>query len=167
MTNPNIERAARIIAAAIVHGTSTDPALDAARALDDEQLLAPAADPFAAPGRNRPAPSPAAIAALAECRRAKAVADDARPLVANMPGDAVIDAAGGEVTFVVHPQSLADWRQWMHALNVGDARAESTGAVMVVRCTYLGIRARLVGIGVPAMYGELHVRADRRTAVRP
>ncbi|MEW1866993.1 hypothetical protein AB0420_02145 [Streptomyces caelestis] len=165
MSTSHIERAARIIAATIVHGTGGDPALDAAQALADERLLAPA-DPFQAPGRNRPAPSPAALAALADCRRAKAVADDARPLVAGMPGDAVVDAAGGEVSFVVHPSTLADWKQWMHALGVGDARGESTGAVMVVRCTYLGIRARLVGIGVPALYSGVHARTGRRTAAR-
>lgn len=161
----SIERAARIIAAAIVHGTGPDPALDAARALDDARLLTPVADPFDAPGRNRP--SPAAVAALADCRRAKKVADDARPLVKGMPGDGHVDAAGGEVTFVVHPRSVAEWRQWLHTLGAGDARGDSTGASMVVRCTYLGIRARLVGVGVPALYGELHARTGRRTAARP
>lgn len=166
MTNPSIERAARVIAAAIVHGTGGDPALDAAQALADERLLAPPADPFETPGRNRPAPSPKALAVLADCRRAKAVADDARSLVADMPGAPTVDAAGGEVQFIVHPRSLADWRQWMHALGVGDARATSTGASMTVRCTYLGIRAQLVGVGVPAMYGEVHAARGRRTAVR-
>lgn len=158
------QRAARVIAAAIVHGTGADPALDAARALADARLLAPV-DPFDTPGRNRP--SPAAMAALADCRRAKKVADDARPLVEELPGDGHVDAAGGEVTFVVHPQSVAEWRKWLHALGVGDARGDSTGASMVVRCTYLGIRARLVGVGVPALYGDLHARTGRRTAARP
>ncbi|MFI9600375.1 hypothetical protein ACIHCX_10920 [Streptomyces sp. NPDC052043] len=166
MTNPNIERAARVVAAAIVHGTSGDPALDVAQALDDARLLVPA-DPFAAPGRSRHTASPAALAALAECRRAKQVADTARAQTDGMPGRPNVSAAGGEVQFVVHPTSLADWRQWMHALGVGDARGTSTGVSMIVRCTVGGVRARLVGVGVPAMYGELHGRLDRRAGVRP
>ena len=165
MTHPTVERAARIIAAAIVHGTSADPALDAAQALDDLRMLVPLADPFATPGRNRPAPSPAAVAALADCRRAKQVADTARTEVAAMPGKPDVSAAGGEVQIVVHPRSLADWKQWMHALGVGDARGDSTGVAMTVRCTYGGVRARLVGVGVPGLYGEMHDRLGYRTAV--
>jgi hypothetical protein len=163
MTNSRIERAARVIAQAIVHGTTTDPAYEAARLLEEQGLLAATpADPFEAPGRNRP--SPAAVAALADCRRAKSIADDAKTLVADMPGAPAVEAAGGEVQFVVHPRTLADWKQWLHALNAGDARGDSTGGAMVVRCTYLGVRARLVGYGVPAMYSALN--AARRSAVR-
>jgi hypothetical protein len=55
----------------------------------------------------------------------------------------------------------------MHALGVGDARADSTGVSMTVRCTYGGVRARLVGVGVPALYGERLDYVGRRTAVRP
>lgn len=167
MTNPSTERAARIIAAAIVHGTTSDPALEAAQQLDDLGLLAPSADPFSTPGRNRPAPSPAAVAALDTCRKAKQIADTARAQSDGMPGEPDVSAAGGEVQIVVHPKSVTEWRQWMHALGVGDARGDSTGVSMVVRCTYGGVRARLVGVGVPAMYGEVHARLDRRTAVRP
>lgn len=166
--NPNLAGAARVIAAAIVHGTSSDVALEVAAALDDARLLVRPADPFAEPGHRRPAPSPRALAALADCRRAKNVADDARPLLADLPGDPSVDAAGGEVTFVVHPTSLADWRRWLHMLGVGDARGDSTGASMVVRCEYLGVRARLVGVGVPALYGERPpLRSPKPTAVRP
>ncbi|MCX4615749.1 hypothetical protein [Streptomyces mirabilis] len=125
------------------------------------------ADPFAAPGRNRPAPSPAAVAVLAECRKAKEAADTARAQSDGMPGTPDVSAAGGEVSIVVRPQSLTDWKQWMHALGVGDARGVSTGTSMIVRCTFGGVRARLVGVGVPALYGERHGRLDRRTAVRP
>lgn len=169
MTNEQIERAARIIAAEFVHGTTTDPAYEAARQLKEQGLLAPApADPFEAPGRNRPVPSPSAVAALADCRRAKKIADDAQPLVANLPGAPEVEAAGGEVKFVVHPRSLADWKQWLHALGAGEARGRSTGAAMVVHCTYLGVRARLVGYGVPAMYSEHNAALrGRRMAVRP
>ncbi|MFF7171137.1 hypothetical protein [Streptomyces pseudovenezuelae] len=123
--------------------------------------------PFTAPGRNRPAPSPAALAMLATCRKAKQVADTARAQSDGMPGKPDVSAAGGEVSIVVHPKSLADWKQWMHALGIGDARGDSTGVSMIVRCTYGGVRARLVGVGVPALYGEMHDRTDRRTAVRP
>jgi hypothetical protein len=164
--NPNITRAARIIAAAIVHGVSDDPALDAAHALDDVQLLASPADPFLLPGRHRPAPSPAAVAMLDRCRKAKGAAYTASVETAGMPGSPEVTAAGGEVQIVVHPRSLADWRAWMHRLDVGDARGDSTGVAMTVRCTYGGVRARLVGVGVPAMYGELHAVRDGRTAVR-
>lgn len=167
MTNTTVERAARAIAAAIVHGTTADPALEAARALDDLRLLAPSTDPFSTSGRNGPTPSPAAAAALDQCRRARQAADTARAQTDGMPGEPDVSAAGGEVTFVVHPRSLTDWKQWMHALGIGDARGDSTGASMVVRCTYGGVRARLIGVGVPAMYGELHGRLDRRTAARP
>src|SRR5690606_35017936 len=100
MTTTPIQRAARIIATAIVHGTSSDPALEAAHALAAARLLPAPADPFAAPGRHRPAPSPAAIATLADCRRAKRIADDARDVIEGMPGDPAVDAAAGEVMFV-------------------------------------------------------------------
>ncbi|MGW2742328.1 hypothetical protein [Streptomyces sp. NPDC001450] len=165
--NPHVESAARVIAAAIVHGTSPDVALEVAQALDDARLLVRSADPFAEPGRNRPERSPAAVAALGQCRRAKEAADTARAQTEGMPGEPDVSAAGGEVSIVVHPQSLADWKQWMHALGVGDARGDSTGVSMIVRCTYAGVRARLVGVGVPALYGDMHDRLDRRTAVRP
>ncbi|MCX4705693.1 hypothetical protein [Streptomyces sp. NBC_01373] len=151
--NPNIERAARTVAAAIVHGTSSDVALEVAQALDDAGLLVrPEADPFTVPGRNRTVPSPAAVAALADCRRAKYVADGAVAEVADMPGAPDVWAAGGEVRIVVHPRSLAEWKRWTYELGVGDARGDSTGAALVVRCTYGGVRARLIGYGVPAMY---------------
>jgi hypothetical protein len=165
--NPNIARAARTIAAAVVHGTSGDPALEAAQALDELGLLMQSTDPFSVPGRNRPAPSPAAVAALDQCRKAKRVADVARDEVAELPGEPDVSAAQGEVTFVVHPRSLADWKQWMHTLGVSDVRAASTGVSMVVRCRYGGVRARLVGVGVPALYGEQLADLGRRTAVRP
>ena len=115
---------------------------------------------------DRSAPSPAAVALLAQCRAARQVADTVRAQSDGMPGRPDVSAAGGEVTFVVHPRSLADWRQWTHALGVGNARATSTGVSMVVRCTYGGVRARLVGVGVPAMYGQMHAETGR-TAVRP
>lgn len=164
MTNPNVLRAARTIAAAVVHGTTDDPALEAAQQLAELGLLTPSADPFATPGRNRPEPSPAAVAALAKCAAAKRVADTTRAQVDGMPGEPDVSASAGEVRIVVHPKSLTEWKQWMHALGVGDARGDSTGTSMIVRLTYGGVRARLVGYGVPAMYGDMH---DRRTAVRP
>lgn len=154
MTATRTERAARIIAGALVHGTSTDPALDAARALDDANLLAPV-DAFPVPGRTRPAPSPAAVAMLAECRKAQDVAHMASVETAGMPGDPSVTALRGEVTIVVHPRTLADWTAWMHTLNTVDSRGDSTGTTMVVRCTYGGVRTRLVGVGVPAMYSAL------------
>ncbi|MDV6290278.1 hypothetical protein R2F25_30165 [Streptomyces sp. UP1A-1] len=89
----NIERAARIIAQAIVHGTTTDPAYEAARLLDREGLLAAPADPFAKPGRNRPAPSPAAVAVARQCRLAKEAADKARAVAEGMPGEPDVSAA--------------------------------------------------------------------------
>ena len=167
MTNPNILRAARTIAAAVVHGMTDDPALEAAQQLAELGLLTPSTDPFATPGRNRPEASPAAVATLAKCAAAKRVADTTRAQVDGMPGEPDVSASGGEVRIVVHPKSLADWKQWMHALGVGDARADSTGVSMIVRCTYGGVRARLVGVGVPALYGERLDYLDRRTAVRP
>ncbi|BDH04857.1 hypothetical protein [Streptomyces seoulensis] len=146
------EHAARIIAGAFVHGTSTDPALDAARALDDARLLAP--DEL--PGRlSRPTPSPAAVKLLAECRQAQAAARTASVETAGMPGEPTVTALRGEVTIVVHPRTLADWKAWMHTLNTGDSRGDSTGTAMVVRCTYGGVRTRLVGVGVPALYGQI------------
>jgi hypothetical protein len=161
MTNPNIERTARVVAAAIVHGTSDDVALDVAQALDDARLIV---RPTAKSGRS--VPSPAALAALAECRKAKQVADTARAQVEGMPGKPDVSAAAGEVTFVVHPHSLADWKQWTHALGAGDVHGTSTGVSMVVRCTYGGVRARLVGVGVPGMLTDLHAYLDHRTGVR-
>lgn len=162
----NIERAARIIAEAVVHGTTTDLAYEAARLLDREGLLVtPPADPFEAPGRHRSVPSPAAVRVARECRLAREAADTVRAVAEDMPGEREVSAAGGEVRLVVHPRSLADWRQWLFALGAGEARGTSTGAAMVVRCRFGGVRMRLVGYGVPAMYGEMHA-AQRRTAVR-
>jgi hypothetical protein len=120
------------------------------------------ADPFSAPGRNRPPLSPAAVALLAECRRAKNAAYQASVETAGMPGAPAVTALRGEVQFVVHPQSLADWARWKHELGVTDVRGDSTGAAMVVRCRYGGVRARLVGVGVPAMYGEALARKGVR-----
>ncbi|MGW1587276.1 hypothetical protein [Streptomyces sp. NPDC002386] len=168
MTNPVTDRAARIIAAEIVHGTSTDPALAAAQQLADLGLLTPAAEVLTYAARKRAERSPAAAAKWAECRRAKDAAYTASVETAGMPGEPEVTAAGGEVQFVVHPHCLADWRQWLHTLGAGDARGDSTGSTMVVRFEYGGVRARLVGVGVPAMYGEMHAARDgRRTAVRP
>lgn len=153
--NPNIEPAARALAAALVHGTSDDVALEMATALDDAGLLVrpAAADPFTAPGRNRPvpAPNPAAIAELDRGRKASVAADAARPEVCDMPGEPDVSAAHGEVRIVIHPRSLADWKRWTLALGVDDAQSKDTGGAMVARCTYRGVRARLVGYGVPAL----------------
>jgi hypothetical protein len=150
-TNPNVIPAAELLAG-MAHRTATDPALAAAAALDDAGLLT-RPDPFALPGKNRPAPSPAAVAALVECRKAKAAADLAEPEVAEMPGEPAVSAAGGEVRFVVRPQSLDDWRRWTQALGVHDAQGRAIGGALVARFTYRGVRARLVGEGVPALIG--------------
>jgi hypothetical protein len=159
MTNPNTERAARVIAAAIVHGTSADVALEVAAALHDARLLVqPAA---------RPAKSPAAVATLDRCRRAKQVADIIGTHTGAMPGEPDVSAAGGEVSIVVHPRSLDDWARWLRSVGAGDARGDSTGVSMIVRATYSGARIRLVGVGVPALYGAQLARPDRKTAVRP
>ncbi|MCT9139034.1 hypothetical protein [Streptomyces violarus] len=127
----------------------------------------PPAAPFAAPGRVRPALSPAAVKLLAECRAAKNAAYTASVETAGLPGTPTVTAVRGEVQLVVHPESLADWRRWLHNLGANDARGESTGASMVVRCSYRGVRARLIGVGVPALYGDMPARTGRRTAVRP
>lgn len=126
------------------------------------QALAPQRDPFTIPGRNRLV-SPSAMAKLAECRQAKNAAYTASVETSGMPGEPHIDAAGGEVQIVVHPRSLSDWKEWMHALDVGDARGQSTGVSMTVRCTYSGVRTRLVGVGVPAMYAALSGRTGARS----
>ncbi|MFD5838180.1 hypothetical protein ACFWHV_32225 [Streptomyces collinus] len=128
----------------------------------------PPAAPFAAPGRVRPALSPAAVKLLAECRAAKDAAYTASVETAGLPGTPTVTAVRGEVQFVVHPESLADWRRWLHDLGAGDVRGESTGASMVVRCSYGGVPARLVGVGVPALYGERPpMRSHKPAGVRP
>jgi hypothetical protein len=120
-------------------------------------------DPFMAPGRNRPAPSPAALALLAQCKRAKAAADAAPRRLADTPVAATATAAGGEVTFVVHPQCLADWVRWTAELGLRDVRRmSSTGSSMVVRFTYAGVPARLVGVGVPALIRAASVAKGAR-----
>ncbi|MEU3447197.1 hypothetical protein AB0H29_08200 [Streptomyces thermolilacinus] len=150
--NPNIERAARVIAATIVHGSSPDIAREIATALDDAGLLdrTAAYDPFAV-GRASAAPSPEALAVAAQCRRAKAAADAARAEVVDLPGVPEVSAAGGEVTFVVHPRCLTDWKRWTLALGVEDAQSHSTGSAVTARFTYRGVRARLIGVGVPEL----------------
>lgn len=161
-TNPNTLPAADVVAEVLLHGKTTDPALDVAVALDGAGLLArPAADAFDVPGRYRPGPSPAAVARLVECRKAKAAADLAEPEVAELPGEPAVSAAGGEVRFVVRPRSLEDWRRWTRALGVHDAQGRAIGGAVVARFTYRGVRARLVGEGVPALLGEALARGAR------
>jgi hypothetical protein len=120
------------------------------------------------PTATRPPLSPAAVKLLADCRKAKATAHRASVETARMPGAPTVTAARGEVQFIVHPTCLADWRRWLHDLGASDARGESTGAAMVVRCSYGGVPARVVGMGVPALYGERPpARCGRPAEVRP
>ncbi|MFJ9468368.1 hypothetical protein [Streptomyces caniferus] len=72
-------------------------------------------------------------------------------------------AAHGEVQIVIHPRSLADWKRWTLALGVDDAESKNTGGALVARFKYRGVRARLVGYGVPALLDEALRR--RNTAV--
>lgn len=119
-------------------------------------------DSFAAAGRNRPAPTPAAVALLAQCRRAKSVADAAPTTFASMPAPAEASAAGGEVQLVVRPRLLSEWLHWTAAVGADPRRAVHTGLTSVVRCEVDGVRTRLVGVGVPAL-----LSADvRRAGVR-
>ncbi|WP_405674803.1 hypothetical protein OG292_02995 [Streptomyces sp. NBC_01511] len=100
-------------------------------------------------------PSPAALALAARCRKAKTAADSMPQQFQQMPAAPQVSAAGGEVTLVVHPASLADWERWTRMLGVRDVRVmRSTGASMVVRCWYAGVRTKLVGVGVPALLAE-------------
>ncbi|MET9142390.1 hypothetical protein [Streptomyces sp. NPDC004042] len=105
---------------------------------------------------GRTVASPAAVAALAECKRATDAAYTASVETAGMPGTPTVGAACGVVQFVVRPRTLADWAQWKHVLGVERVHGSSTGTSMVVPCWYGGVRARLVGVGVPALYGEMH-----------
>ncbi|GGX02253.1 hypothetical protein [Streptomyces chryseus] len=114
-------------------------------------------DPFAAPGRNRPAASPAAVALLAECRKAKAVADTAPARFKTMPTPAAATAAGGEVQLVVHPRTLADWARWTAELGISDVRRmTNTGVSTICRFELDGVRCRLVGMGVPALLAKAY-----------
>lgn len=103
-----------------------------------------------------PAPSPAAVALLAQCRRAKAVADTAPKAFAKLPAPVpAVTAAGGEVRLVVRPQSLKDWARWTATLDPGCRRRElMAGGQMVVIGTHRGVRTRLIGVGVPALMIE-------------
>lgn len=114
-------------------------------------------DPFAAPGRNRPMPSPAAVALAIACRKAKSLADAAPSRFEEMPAPPASSAAGGEVQLVVHPQTLADWVRWTTALGIRDTRpTTNTSTSTVCRFELDGVRARLIGIGVPALLAEVH-----------
>lgn len=114
-------------------------------------------DPFAAPGRNRPSPSPAAVALAVQCRKAKHLADAAPTTYEQMPTPAEASAAGGEVQFVVRPGCLADWARWTTTLGIRDTRRmTSTGVSVVCRFELAGVRARLIGIGVPALLAETY-----------
>lgn len=119
------------------------------------------------PTAARPPLSPAAVKLLADSRRAKHAASKASAETARMPGAPTVTALRGEVQFVVQPESLADWNRWLHNLGAAGVRGESTGGSMVVRCSYSGVRARLIGVGVPALYGDMPTHSGRRTAVRP
>jgi hypothetical protein len=114
-------------------------------------------DPFATPGRNRPTPSPAAVALAIQCRKAKALADTAPARFASLPAAPEASAAGGEVQLVVRPTCLADWARWTTALGVNDTRRmTNTGVATVCRGELDGVRARLVGMGVPALLAETY-----------
>ncbi|MFF1498662.1 hypothetical protein ACFVZR_01990 [Streptomyces sp. NPDC058316] len=114
-------------------------------------------DPFAAPGRNRPAPSPAAVALAVQCRKAKSVADTAPTRFEQMPTPPAASAAGGEVQLVVRPRTLADWARWTAELGIPDARRmTNTGTATVARFELDGVRGRLVGVGVPALLAEVY-----------
>ncbi|EFE74530.1 hypothetical protein K7395_24940 [Streptomyces filamentosus] len=114
-------------------------------------------DAFAAPGRNRPAPSPAAVALAAQCRRAKSLADTAPDRFNAMPTPADASAAGGEVQLIVRPTCLADWARWTHVLGIHDTRRMThTGTATVCRFELDGVRARLVGVGVPALFAQTY-----------
>lgn len=120
------------------------------------------------PTAARPPLSPAAVKLLADSRRAKDVASKASADTARQPGSPTVTALRGEVRFVVQPESLADWNRWLHNLGAAGARGESTGGSMVVRLRYGGVRARLVGVGVPALYGERPpARRGKPAGVRP
>jgi hypothetical protein len=114
-------------------------------------------DSYVAPGRNLP--TPAAVALLAQCKRAKAVADSAPSRFADMPAPAAASAAGGEVQLVVRPTSLSDWVRWTAELGADPRRMVHTGTTTIVRCEVGGVRTRLVGVGVPAL-----LAADARRA---
>ncbi|NDZ63614.1 hypothetical protein [Streptomyces cyaneofuscatus] len=109
-------------------------------------------DPFTAPGHNRPTPSPAAVALAIQCRKAKTIADTAPTRFEQMPTPAATTAAGGEVQLVVRPKCLADWVRWTAELGCRDSRRMvHTGATTVCRFELDGVRARLIGVGVPAL----------------
>ncbi|MEV6074973.1 hypothetical protein AB0L80_07680 [Streptomyces sp. NPDC052069] len=109
-------------------------------------------DPFTTPGHHQPTPSPAAVALAAQCRKAKNLADTAPTRFQRMPVPAATSAAGGETQFVIHPKSLADWARWTTALGIRDTRRmTNTGTTTVCRFELDGVRARLIGVGVPAL----------------
>ncbi|MFF9690282.1 hypothetical protein [Streptomyces sp. NPDC014623] len=114
-------------------------------------------EPFTAPGRGRPTPSPAAVALAVQCRKAKALADTATARFESMPTPAESSAAGGEVQLVVRPTCLADWVRWTTTLGIRDVRRmTNTGVATVVRFELDGVRARLVGMGVPALLAKTY-----------
>ncbi|MYR61139.1 hypothetical protein GTY54_34585 [Streptomyces sp. SID625] len=112
---------------------------------------------------GRTVASPAAVAALATCKQAKDAAYTASIETAGMPSSPTIEAAQGVVKFVVHPRTLADWAQWKHVLGVERVHGSSTGTSMVVPFWYGGVRARLVGVGVPALYSEMRAGQGARS----
>lgn len=158
MRNPNIDRAARVIATAIVHGSHADVALEVAQALDDAALLV-------RPGRRETVPTPAEVAEISAARRAQTVVDNARGFE-DMPGAPRVMAAGPEVRVVVHPRSLVEWRAWTVRLNVRpqDVKLIGHSAVAVGRCG--GVRVRVTGLGVPALVGAELRRGEKRGVAR-
>ncbi|MFJ8855284.1 hypothetical protein [Streptomyces sp. NPDC102437] len=114
------------------------------------------ADPFETPGRTRPTPTPAALALLAQCRKAKTIADTAPARFEEMPTPPAASAAGGEVQLVVHPQSLTDWARWTAELGIHTHRMTNVGPATVCRFELDGVRARLIGIGVPALLAKVY-----------
>lgn len=109
-------------------------------------------DPFTTPGHHQPTPSPTAVALAIQCRKAKILADAAPARFEQMPAPAATTAAGGEVQLVVRPKSLTDWVRWTTELGCRDSRRMvHTGTATVCRFELDGVRARLIGVGVPAL----------------
>lgn len=124
-------------------------------------------DPFAAPGRHRHTPSPAAVALAIQCRKAKSLADTAPTRFESLPAAPEASAAGGEVQLVVRPTSLADWARWTTALGIRDVRRiTNTGVSTVVRFELDGVRGRLIGMGVPALLAETYGPYNSKAAHR-
>ncbi|EPH40894.1 hypothetical protein ABT390_36795 [Streptomyces aurantiacus] len=107
--NPAVETAARVIAAAIVHGTSTDVAREVAQCLDDARLLVQRTAPVDGPFRVYVEPIPTGVTLDVEAFVQHVVYDIVELLLGDKYGDrfdGLVDVRSRDPHLIERPGDL-------------------------------------------------------------